>query len=106
MFCDQDLQVPNLKSLASAYANKGSPKNRREFINIIEKTGKPWPYDATYNRLWYDNFYVGVQKVLDGKMSAEEYCTLTAPKLQKNLDQALARARQSAMRNAAKNKKK
>lgn len=104
MFCDQDLQVPNLKSLASEYANKGKPKNRQEYINIIEKTGKPWPYDSTYNRLWYDNFYVGVQKVLDGKMTAEEYCTLTAPKLQKNLDQALARARQSAARNRAKAK--
>lgn len=105
MFCEQDLQVPNLKSLANDYANKGRPDNRREFINIIEKTGRQWPYDFTYNRLWYDNFYVGVQKVLDGKMTAKDYCATIQPKLQKNLDQALNRARQQAMRNAAKAKK-
>lgn len=94
MFCDQDLQIPNLKSLASKYTSKGKPANRQEFINIIERTGRSWPYDYTYNRVWYDNFYVGVQKVLDGKMTAQDYCTKIQPKLQRDLDKALARARQ------------
>lgn len=95
MFCDQDLQIPNLKSLASRYTSKpGNPANRQEYLNIIEKTGRSWPYDYTYNRVWYDNFYVGVQKVLDGKMTAQEYCTKIQPKLQRDLDKALARARQ------------
>ena len=99
MFCDQDLQIPNLKSLASRYTSKpGNPQNRQEFINIIEKTGRSWPFDYTYNRVWYDNFYVGIQKVLDGKMTAEEYCKKIQPKLQRDLDKALARARQSARR--------
>ncbi len=97
MFCDMDLQIPNLKSLASRYTSKpGNPANRAEYINIIQTTGKAWPFVYTYNRTWYDNFYVGIQKVLDGKMSAAEYCEKMQPRLQKDLDKALARARASS----------
>ncbi|MCH5291507.1 MAG: sugar ABC transporter substrate-binding protein [Treponema sp.] len=96
MYCDLDLQIPNLRSLADRYVNKpGNPANRQEFINIISETGRAWPFDYTYNRVWYDNFYVGIQKVLDGKMTAKEYCEKMEPKLQKDLDKALARARQN-----------
>lgn len=95
MFCDQDLQIPNLRSLASRYTSKpGNPANRQEYINIIEKTGRSWPFEYTYNRVWYDDFYVGLQKVLDGNMTAKDYCAKVQPKMQKNLDKALARARQ------------
>ncbi len=100
MYSDLDLQIPNLKSLASRYTSKpGNPKNRQEYINIIEKTGRSWPYDYTYNRVWYDDFYVGIQNVLDGKITAAAYCKKIQPKLQKELDKALARARASAAKN-------
>lgn len=96
MFCDQDLQIPNLKSLRDRYTSKGKPENRQEYINIIESTGRSWPFDYTYNRVWYDNFFVGIQKVLDGKETAKAYCEKLQPKLQRDLDKALARARQSS----------
>lgn len=95
MYSDLDLQIPNLKSLASRYTSKpGKPENRQEYINIIQETGRAWPADYTYNSVWYDDFYIGIQKVLDGKMTAKEYCEKVAPKMQRDLDKALARARQ------------
>jgi len=100
MYSDMDLQIPNLKSLASRYTSKpGKPANRQEYINIISKTGRPWPSDYTYNSVWYDKFYMGIQRVLDGKISAKEYCSKIQPQMQRELDKALQRAKQSAARN-------
>ncbi|MBR4323430.1 sugar ABC transporter substrate-binding protein [Treponema sp.] len=100
MYSDMDLQIPNLKSLASRYTSKpGKPANRQEYINIISKTGRSWPSDYTYNSVWYDKFYMGIQRVLDGKLSAKDYCTKIQPQMQRELDKALQRARQSAARN-------
>lgn len=93
MYCDKDLQVPNLKSMAGRYVAKGSPANRQEYLNIISKTGRAWPQDFTYTADWFDEFFIGIQKVLDGKMTAKEYCELEQPKMQKKLDKGLARAR-------------
>lgn len=92
MYVDQDLQLPNLKSLASAYIEKPSmPANRQEFIHIISESGRPWPYNQTYNRVWYDDFFLSISKVLDGSMTAKEYCEKVAPKMQKDLDKALSK---------------
>lgn len=99
MYSDQDLQIPNLKSLASRYTSKpGNPANRQEYINIIQKTGRAWPADYTYNSVWYDDFYIGIQKVLDGKMTAKEYCEKVQPKMQRDLDKALLKARKNSAR--------
>ena len=100
MYAEQDLQIPNLMSQAKLYTDKpgAKPANRQEFINIISKTGRAWPSDFTYNSVWYDNFFVGVQKVLDGKMSAQEYCEKMEPKMQRELDKALAKATRSQAR--------
>ncbi len=100
MYSDMDLQIPNLKSLASRYTSKpGKPANRQEFINIISKTGRAWPSDYTYTGVWFDKFFTGIQNVLDGKLSAEEYCAKTQPQMQRELDKALQRAKQNASRN-------
>ncbi len=94
MYCDLDLQIPNLKSLASRYTSKpGNPENRQEFLNIIEKTGRAWPSDFTYTSDWFEEFFVSVQKVVDGSMTAEAYCASVAPKMQKKLDKGLAKSR-------------
>ncbi len=95
MYCDQDLQVPNLKSMADRYVAKGKPANRQEYLNIIAKTGRAWPQDFTYTSDWFEEFFIGIQKVLDGKMTAKEYCELEQPKMQKKLDKGLARERKA-----------
>lgn len=96
MYCDKDLQIPNLKSLASRYTSKGSPANRQEFLNIISTTGRAWPSDYTYTSDWFEEFFISIQKVIDGKMSAADYCALEEPKMQKKLDKGLARSRKGA----------
>ena len=96
MYAEMDLQIPNLKSQASLYTNKAAkPANRQEFINIISTTGRAWPADFTYNSVWYDDFFIGIQKVLDGKQSAEEYCKKVSVKMQRDLDKALAKAKKN-----------
>lgn len=97
MYCDMDLQIPNLKSLAKDYTSKpGFPANRKEFLNIIETTGRSWPFEGTYTRVWYDIFFRDVQLVLDGKETAASYCKRMKPVMQKELDKSLARARAAA----------
>ena len=41
--------------------------------------------------MWYDDFFLSISKVLDGSMSAQEYCEKVAPKMQKDLDKALSK---------------
>lgn len=97
MYAQQDLQIPNLKSLASLYTGKkGNPANRQEYLNIIQKTGRAWPSDYTYNSVWYDDFFVGIQAVLDGKISAKDYCEKMQPKMQRDLDKALLKAKKNS----------
>ncbi len=87
--CDLDMQVPNLQSLADRYVGKqGNPKNREEFIQIISDYGRSWPAEYTYNASWYNRFFSSIQDVLDGKESAESYCTRLEPKMQRLLDRA------------------
>ena len=101
MYVESDLQIPNLKSLASAYTSKNAaPANRQEFINIISKTGRAWPTDYTYNSVWYDDFYIGIQDVLDGKKTAEEYCNQVVKSMQRDLDKAIKRQQQAKRKNA------
>lgn len=88
MFCDLDLQIPNLKSLADRYTSKGRPDNREEYLQIIDDYGRAWPADYTYDSVWYDEFWIGVQDVLDGKVTAKEYCEKMQPKMQKLLDKS------------------
>ena len=92
MMTDMDLQIPNLKSLAPRYVNKpGYPANRQEYIDIINDYGRSWPAEFTYNAVWFDEFWINIQTVLDGKVTAKEYCEKMQPKMQKLLDRANSR---------------
>jgi multiple sugar transport system substrate-binding protein len=87
--CDLDMQVPNLKSLANRYISKpGKPENRKEFIEIISDYGRSWPAEYSYTASWYSRFFMNIQPVLDGKVSAESYCKNIEPKMQRLLDRA------------------
>lgn len=72
---------------------KEKPNNKVEFIRIVEDYGRRFPFEYTYDREWYDTFYSGLQPVLDGKMSAEQYCKQIKPKIQKLLDKANQKAK-------------
>ena len=102
MFCDLDLQIPNLKSLASRYLAKGRPANREEYLQIIQDYGRSWPADYTYDSVWFDEFWIGVQDVLDGKVTAKEYCEKMQPKMQKLLDRSNKKMENSLKKNGRK----
>ncbi len=102
-YAETDLMIPNLKSMASLYTEKNaSPANRQEFINIISKTGRAWPQDYTYNSLWYDDFFINIQDVLDGKTTAAAYCNSVSKKMQKDLDKAIQQKAKAQAKNAKK----
>ena len=91
MVADQQIQVPNVKSLAKDYYlnTDNNPENKQAFIDLIEKYGKPLPAERTYNAEWYNKFFEGIQDVLDGKISAKDYCEKVQPEMQALLDKAI-----------------
>ena len=91
MVADKQIQVPNVKSLAKDYYlnTDNNPHNKQAFIDLIEKYGKPLPGERTYNAEWYNKFFEGIQDVLDGKITAEEYCKKVEPEMQALLDKAI-----------------
>lgn len=101
MVSDMQIQVPNLKSLAKDYYlnTDSNPENKQAFINLIEKYGKSLPADRTYNGEWYNKFFEGIQDVLDGKISAEDYCKKVEPEMQALLDKAIEREAKEKAKN-------
>lgn len=91
MVADKQIQVPNVKSLAKDYYlnTDNNPHNKQAFIDLIEKYGKPLPGERTYNAEWYNKFFEGIQDVLDGKITAEEYCKKVEPEMQTLLNKAI-----------------
>lgn len=88
---DLNIQIPNIVDMATTdyLKRKDKPDNKKEFIQIAQDYGRSWPYEYTYTREWYDEFYVGIQAVLDGKVSVKQYCKTEQPKMQKLLDKSI-----------------
>ncbi|WP_195430338.1 sugar ABC transporter substrate-binding protein [Clostridium sp. D46t1_190503_E9] len=101
MVADKQIQVPNIKSLAKDYYlnTDNNPHNKQVFINLIEKYGKPLPGERTYNAEWYNKFFEGIQDVLDGKISAKDYCEKVQPEMQALLDKAIEKESKEKAKN-------
>lgn len=84
------VQIPNLIDMAKGeYAeSEGKPENKMEFIKIAEDYGRALPAANTWSPEWYDEFWVGIQPVLDGEKTAAEYCKEIQPRMQQKLDAA------------------
>lgn len=93
MVSDLQIQVPNIKSMAKTdYLNSDKkPANKQVFIDLIEKYGKPLPGERTYNGEWYNKFFEGINDVVEGKITAKDYCEKVQPEMQKLLDDAIAK---------------
>lgn len=85
---DAKIQIPNLKDMAKKWASDTTtvPKNKKEFLDIVEDYGRALPGANTYNPEWYDEFWVNIQAVLDGDKTAVEYVKEVQPKMQEKLD--------------------
>ncbi|MDV4150876.1 sugar ABC transporter substrate-binding protein [Clostridium sp. AL.422] len=101
MVADKQIQVPNIKSLAKDYYlnTDNNPQNKQVFIDLIEKYGKPLPGERTYNAEWYNKFFEGIQDVLDGKISAKDYCEKVEPEMQALLDKAIEKEAKEKAKN-------
>lgn len=89
---DASIQIPNLKDMANEWAadTESSPSNKQEFLDIVEDYGKNLPAARTYTSQWYDEFFINIQPVLDGKEKPEDYLKKMQPKMQKLLDESIA----------------
>lgn len=85
---DAQIQIPNLKDMAAEWASDTTsvPNNKQEFLDVVEDYGRALPGANTYNPEWYDEFFINIQSVLDGDMTAKEYLKETQPKMQEKLD--------------------
>lgn len=88
---DSKIQIPNLIDMADTWAKDttSKPSNKEEFIQITNDYGRALPANKTYNSEWYNEFFINIQQVLDGKKSAEEYLADVQPKMQTKLDAAI-----------------
>lgn len=95
---DAGIQVPNLVDMAQewAVAPDAEPANRQEFLDIVEDYGRAMPAAFTYGAEWYDELWINIQPVLDGKQTAADYLAEAQPKMQTLLDESNANAEQAA----------
>jgi ABC-type sugar transport system, periplasmic component len=84
------VQLPNIKDKALEWAKSSTtkPANKQEFLNVINYGRSLSPY-LTYTEEWYNDFFNNIQPMLDGKISAAEYCKEEQPRMQKLLDKAI-----------------
>lgn len=104
---DANVQIPNRIDTAQEWAAEVEeddtlkPTNRQEFLDIAEDYGREMPASFTYGAEWYDELWVGIQPVLDGKQTAAEYLAEVQPRMQELLDQSNAQAEQAAAAGSA-----
>lgn len=96
----QTIQLPNNKEKLPEYLADETikPENKGVFLDVIQKGhGKLHPSAMAYNGLWYDAFIAELSKVwkvtdndVSGEMSPAEYAAYIQPKMQEQLNIALA----------------
>ncbi|MCC5895711.1 MAG: sugar ABC transporter substrate-binding protein [Alkalibacterium sp.] len=94
---DANIQIPNNIEVAEEWASdtESLPNNKQEFLDIVGDYGKNLPAAKTYTSEWYDEFFINVQPVIDGDMSAEEFVENIQPRMQDLLDQSIMQHEQS-----------
>jgi multiple sugar transport system substrate-binding protein len=94
---DAQVQIPNLIDMAEEWASdtESVPSNKKEFLDIVQDYGVPYPTYATYNSQWLDEFWANITPVMQGKQTAKEYLAEIQPKMQKLLDEANEQAKMS-----------
>ncbi|MFV0286872.1 MAG: ABC transporter substrate-binding protein [Demequina sp.] len=96
------IQIPTLKDYAlgewieTDAAAAGWPENTKVFLEIAEEKGRPLPGTWTYTPEWYDNFWIGIENVVDnGSQTAADYLAAKQPEMQSLLDQSWVSADQA-----------
>lgn len=94
---DAQVQIPNLIDMAEEWASdtESVPSNKKEFLDIVQDYGVPYPTYATYNSQWLDEFWANITPVMQGKQTAKDFLAEIQPKMQKLLDEANEQAKMS-----------
>ncbi|WP_265522792.1 ABC transporter substrate-binding protein [Oerskovia flava] len=94
---DANIQIPNLVDVAEEWASEegAQPANRREFLDIAQDYGRAMPAAFTYGAEWYDELWINIQPVIDGKQTAADYLAEVQPKMQALLDKSHQDAEQA-----------
>lgn len=101
ILAENKVQIPNLKDYAygewieTDAPAAGWPANTKAFLEIADSKGRPLPGTWTYTPEWYDNFWVGIENVVDGKQSAADYLAAKQSEMQMLLDQSWINADQA-----------
>lgn len=85
--------VPNIIDMAKGefLQMDKAPKNRKEFLDIIESYGRRYPQEYTYDTEWWTTFNTDADRVWMGQVSAEQFCREMQPVLQDLLDKSVAK---------------
>ncbi|AQX15103.1 sugar ABC transporter substrate-binding protein [Tessaracoccus lapidicaptus] len=84
------VQIPNLVDMAEGeyLDDELAPANKEEFVQIARDYGRALPAAETWSPEWYDDFWIDIQQVLDGKVTAADWLAQMQPRMQQKLDQA------------------
>lgn len=96
----QTIQLPNNQLIVDEYLADETikPENKGVFLDVVQNGhGKLHPSAMAYNSLWYDTFIAELSRVwkvtdddVSGELSPAEYAAYIQPKMQAQLDIALA----------------
>ncbi|WP_084106598.1 sugar ABC transporter substrate-binding protein [Demequina sp. NBRC 110056] len=102
ILAENKVQIPNLIDYATGEwletdaPAAGWPANTKAFVEIAQEKGRPLPGTWTYTPEWYDNFWVGIESVVDtGDQSAADYVAAKQTEMQMLLDQSWVSADQA-----------
>ena len=82
--------IPNTRSHAAEWVKDTSiePRNKQEYLDIVEDYGHFVPNALTYTPEWMDAFFTNIQPVLEARADVGEYLAATQPVMQDFLDSA------------------
>lgn len=101
ILAENKVQIPNLIDYATGEwietdaPAAGWPANTKAFLEIAAEKGRPLPGTWTYTPEWYDNFWVGIEGVLDGTQTAADYVAAKQGEMQGLLDMSWNDAEQA-----------
>lgn len=99
--CDPDAQkviveggqtIPNTRSYAQRWAADTStkPRNKQEYLDIVENYGRITDENRTYTRAWMDTFFQNIQPTLEGREDVASFLSRIQPRMQADLDRGEA----------------
>ncbi|MDN4475265.1 sugar ABC transporter substrate-binding protein [Demequina sp. SYSU T00192] len=102
ILAENKVQIPNLIDYATGEwietdaPAAGWPANTKAFLEIAEEKGRPLPGVWTYTPEWYDNFWIGIENVVDnGSQTAADFVAGKQTEMQSLLDQSWIAADQA-----------